>query len=163
MILLGTHWVTEMLSLIYANGKVDDVDRDQTGGALEFGDFHAGTAIQAREERPAPTYVQAQTWKSPRVITSHVLEEFLPQQLKEGKGKVPYNSRAAKPIHAAHNVKTVRLCTEFNKSINNIFLICHILWHFQDGRHWPREFNMGQKIETCSSFSEKSAKLFVLS
>ena len=30
-------------------------------------------------------------------------------------------SRAAKAIHCAKNVKTVRLCTEFNKSINNIF------------------------------------------
>ena len=45
------------------------------------------------------------------------------------------HSRAAKPIHCAQNVKTVRLRTEFNKSMNNIFLICHILWHFQDGRH----------------------------
>ena len=44
-------------------------------------------------------------------------------------------SRAAKTIHCAQNVKTMRLCTEFNRSINNIFLICHILWHFQDGRH----------------------------
>ena len=39
-------------------------------------------------------------------------------------------SRAAKTIHCAQNVKTARLCTEFNKSINNIFLIYHILWHF---------------------------------
>ena len=45
------------------------------------------------------------------------------------------DSRTAKAIHCAQNVKTVRLCTEFNKSMNNIFLICHILWHFQDGRH----------------------------
>ena len=37
-----------------------------------------------------------------------------------------HHSRVAKPIHCAQNVKTVRLCTEFNKSINNIFLICHI-------------------------------------
>ena len=74
-----------------------------------------------------------------------------------------YFSRAAKAIHCAQNVKTVRLCTEFNKSINNIFLICHILWHFQDGRHWPWEFHIGQKLETCSDFSENSVKLFVLS
>ena len=44
-------------------------------------------------------------------------------------------SRAAKHIHCAQNVKTVRLDTKFNKSINNIFLIFHILWYFQDGRH----------------------------
>ena len=35
-------------------------------------------------------------------------------------------SRTAKHIHCAQNVKTARLCTEFNKSISNIFLICHI-------------------------------------
>ena len=29
--------------------------------------------------------------------------------------------RAAKSIHCAQNVKTVRLCTEFNESIKNIF------------------------------------------
>ena len=44
------------------------------------------------------------------------------------------HSRAAMHIHCAQNVKTVRLCTEFNKRISNIFLICHTLWHFQDGR-----------------------------
>ena len=37
-----------------------------------------------------------------------------------------HHSRVAKPIHCVQNVKTARLCTEFNKSINNIFLICHI-------------------------------------
>ena len=56
-------------------------------------------------------------------------------------------SRAAKPIHCSQNVKTVRICTEFNKSINNISLICHILWHFQDGRPWPWEFYVGQKLK----------------
>ena len=63
-----------------------------------------------------------------------------------------YCSRAARTIHCAQNVKTVRLCTEFNKSINNIFLICHILWHFQDGRHWPWEFHVGQKLKHAPIF-----------
>ena len=61
-------------------------------------------------------------------------------------------SRAAKIIHCAQNVKTVRFCTEFNKSINNIFLICHILWHFQNGCHWPWEFHMGQKLKHAPIF-----------
>ena len=63
-----------------------------------------------------------------------------------------WNSRAAKTIHCAQNVKTVRLCTEFHKSKSNIFLICHILWHFQDGRHWPWEFYMGQKLKHSPIF-----------
>ena len=62
---------------------------------------------------------------------------------------------AAKHIHCAQNVKTVRLCTELKKKpknkkhigLSNIFLICHILWHFQNGHHWPRGFNMGQKLK----------------
>ena len=29
------------------------------------------------------------------------------------------NSRADRPIHCAQNVKTVRLCSEFNKSVAN--------------------------------------------
>ena len=34
-------------------------------------------------------------------------------------------SRAAKHIYCAQNVKTVRLCTEFNKTVSNIFQICY--------------------------------------
>ena len=55
-----------------------------------------------------------------------------------------------KHIHCAQNVKTVKLCTEFTKSLSNIFQICQILQRFQDGCHWPWEFHVGQKIEKCS-------------
>ena len=64
-------------------------------------------------------------------------------------------SRAAKTIHCAQNVKTVRLSTEFNKSI---------LQHFSDMPHivafprWPPltlRVPHGTKIETFSDFSEK--------
>ena len=58
--------------------------------------------------------------------------------------------RAAKTIHCAQNVKTIRLCTEFNKI--SIFLICHILCHFQDGLHWPWEFHMGQNLNMFRFF-----------
>ena len=44
----------------------------------------------------------------------------------------------------------MRLCTECNKSISsisNICLICHILWHFQNGRPSPWEFHTGTKLK----------------
>ena len=44
-------------------------------------------------------------------------------------------------------IKSVRFGTECKQSISNIFLICHILWHFQDGRRWPWEFYIGQKLK----------------
>ena len=63
-------------------------------------------------------------------------------------------SRAAKTIHCAQNVKTVRLCTEFNKSINNIFSDMPHLVAFP--RWSPLTFRVphASKIETCSDFSE---------
>ena len=66
------------MSLIHVNGKVEDVDQNQMSSPLEFG-VH---------EEQMPTYIRARTWKSPRVLVTHVLEEFLPEQLKEGKAKV---------------------------------------------------------------------------
>ena len=71
-----------------------------------------------------------------------------------------HHSRVAKPIHCAQNVKTARLCTEFNKSINNIFF-----WYATYPRWLPLTLRVprGLNIETCSDFSENSVKLFVLS
>ena len=49
--------------------------------------------------------------------------------------------------YCAVSVKSVRFGRECKYSISNIFLICHILWHFHDGRHWPWEFHTGQKVK----------------
>ena len=70
-------------------------------------------------------------------------------------------SRSAKHIHCAQNVKTARLCTKFNKSINNIF---SDMPHIVAFPRWPPltlRVPHGSKIETCSDFSENSFKLFV--
>ena len=50
-------------------------------------------------------------------------------------------------VNCAHFVKSWRLSTVILKYMNYNFLICHILWHFQDGRHWPWKFHMGQKLK----------------
>ena len=55
--------------------------------------------------------------------------------------------RPQKWYYCAVSVKSVRFGRECKQSKSNIFLICHILWHFQDGRHWPWEFHMGQKLK----------------
>ena len=61
---------------------MEDINRDLIRGPLEF--FTPGHY----EGKIEPTYVRSQTWKSPRMLITHVLEEFLPKQLREGKGKV---------------------------------------------------------------------------
>ena len=58
--------------------------------------------------------------------------------------------RPRKWHYCAVYVKSVRFGRECKQSKSNIFLICHILWHFQDGRHWPLEFHMGQKLKHAS-------------
>ena len=41
----------------------------------------------------------------------------------------------------------VLILCEFNKTISNTFQICHILWYFQDGCHWPLGLFMGTKLK----------------
>ena len=48
---------------------------------------------------------------------------------------------------SAHQSRDVRFGRECKQSTSNIFLICHILWHFQDDHHWPLEFHVGQKLK----------------
>ena len=50
-------------------------------------------------------------------------------------------------VNCAHFVKSWRLSTVILIYMSYNFLICHILWHFQDGRHWPWKFHMGQKLK----------------
>ena len=50
-------------------------------------------------------------------------------------------------VNCAHFVKSWKLSTVILIYMNYNFLICHILCHFQDGRHWPWKFHMGQKLK----------------
>ena len=52
-------------------------------------------------------------------------------------------------VNCAHFVKSWRLSTVILIYMSYNFLICHILWHFQDGRHWPWKFHMGQKLKNA--------------
>ncbi|XP_022081768.1 sulfotransferase 1 family member D1-like [Acanthaster planci] len=76
----GTHWVAEICHLIFHNGDVDKVDRAQQPMPLEF-DVKPG-------DNRLPRYRAAPSWKSPRVLVTHVPKRFLPDQLLGGKGKV---------------------------------------------------------------------------
>ena len=76
-------------------------------------------------------------------------------------GKIP--CRAAKPIHCAQNVKTVRLCTEFDKIIKKYFSDMPHIVAFPRRPSLTLRVPHGSKIETCSDFSENNVKLFVLS
>ena len=57
------------------------------------------------------------------------------------------DSRAAKHIRCAQNVKTGRLCTEFDKSITNFFSDMPHIVAFLRWPHWPWEFYVSQKLK----------------
>ncbi|XP_022081765.1 sulfotransferase 1A1-like [Acanthaster planci] len=76
----GTHWVFEICQLILNNGDVDKVDREQQPLPMEFDVMPGDNAI--------PRYKAARSWKSPRVVITHVPKRLLPEQLLGGKGKV---------------------------------------------------------------------------
>ncbi|XP_038078535.1 sulfotransferase 1A1-like [Patiria miniata] len=76
----GTHWVAEICHLILNNGDLEKVDRAQQPMPLEFD-------VDKAENR-VPRYKTAPSWKSPRVLVTHVPKRFLPDQVLQGKGKV---------------------------------------------------------------------------
>ena len=55
--------------------------------------------------------------------------------IDNGEHNIVGQLRPQKWHYCAVSVKSVRFGRECKQSKSNIFLICHILWHFQDGRH----------------------------
>ncbi|XP_072050427.1 sulfotransferase 1B1-like [Amphiura filiformis] len=86
----GTHWIREIVSLIYVDGEVEAIDRNEYCRPLEFGDM-----LIDKQPRPS-SYPSSQSFKSPRTLVTHIPEDLLPRQIKEGKGKVVYVIRNPK-------------------------------------------------------------------
>ena len=82
----GTHWVCEIVQLIHANGNVADIDPLERPHPLEF-EF----PLNASWNRGSiPIYEATMSYKSPRTIYTHVPEDWMPQQIRDGKGKVSF-------------------------------------------------------------------------
>ena len=62
----------------------------------------------------------------------------------------------------AEPVKTARLCTEFRNTMSNIFQICPILWHFEDGaiELGAMHGSKSLKMSNCLSFHKDHKNVF---
>ena len=84
LLLLGTHWLLEIVYLIQTNGDVDKVNRCMMEQGLEF-TMCAGPSDVPKTK---PGYKYMEEWKSPRVMMTHLLHQFFPPQVWGTKAKV---------------------------------------------------------------------------
>ncbi|XP_022098282.1 uncharacterized protein LOC110983374 [Acanthaster planci] len=87
----GTHWVSEILQYILQDGR-GDFDRTFITTGLEFTRAEEPKNI----ESTTPGYKIYAAMKSPRLMISHCLEQFLPPQVLTKQPKVVYVARNPK-------------------------------------------------------------------
>lgn len=82
----GTHWIWEIISLLLAEGDVTKLDRSVMNTMLDL------TLAPSPElaQYATPGYKTIETFPSPRVIPTHVMEPCFPPQWKTKKPKVRY-------------------------------------------------------------------------
>ena len=81
----GTHWIWEIVSLIMHDADVEKIDRTHMLYALDVIMSNTVDGLST----VLPGYQAMSKWESPRVMASHILEEFVPEQIKK-KSKVHY-------------------------------------------------------------------------
>ncbi|XP_054774331.2 sulfotransferase 1A1-like [Lytechinus pictus] len=93
----GTHWIMEIAFLIMNDLQLDKINREANLFALDF-------AIANNNEnttKVTPGHEIMAQWKSPRIMVSHILEEFAPEQIKKG-SKVIYFARNPKDVAVSY-------------------------------------------------------------
>ncbi|XP_078671028.1 sulfotransferase 1A1-like [Branchiostoma floridae x Branchiostoma belcheri] len=96
----GTTWTQQIVSLIYAEGDISEVNKIPMPIRvpwLETMDF-VGTG------EPCPTALKSAP--SPRLMKTHLPYHLLPQQARDGKGKIIYCARNVKDVIVSfHNMR----------------------------------------------------------
>ncbi|XP_071478846.1 sulfotransferase 1B1-like [Diadema antillarum] len=92
----GTHWIFEIASLIMNDVQVDKIDRSHMTYALDL----ALASTKDGTTKVIPGYKAMESWSSPRVMGTHVPEEFAPEQLK--KARIIYFSRNPKDVAVSY-------------------------------------------------------------
>eukprot|EP00057_Strongylocentrotus_purpuratus_P033242 XP_790708.1 PREDICTED: sulfotransferase family cytosolic 1B member 1 [Strongylocentrotus purpuratus] len=93
----GTHWIFEIVSLIMNDVQIEKIDRTHMVFALDLALTHNVDGLAT----VTPGHEAMTKWESPRVMASHLLEEFAPEQIKK-KSKVIYFSRNPKDVSVSY-------------------------------------------------------------
>ncbi|XP_030843935.1 sulfotransferase 1C3 [Strongylocentrotus purpuratus] len=87
----GTHWIMEIAHLIMNDLQADKINRE----AMLFALDQAMSNKVDDVTKVTPGHEVMAKWRSPRIMASHLLEEFAPDQIKK-RSKVIYFSRNPK-------------------------------------------------------------------
>ncbi|XP_054774393.2 sulfotransferase 1C3-like [Lytechinus pictus] len=93
----GTHWIFEIVSLIKNDVEIEKIDRRRMVYALDLALSHSAEGLATI----TPGHEMMAKWESPRVMSSHILEEFAPEQIKKS-SKVIYFSRNPKDVFVSY-------------------------------------------------------------
>ncbi|XP_038058305.1 sulfotransferase 1A1-like [Patiria miniata] len=103
----GTHWTAEMVHMILAGGREENINRPEHWSRPPEFDYSRSDMPPIFERRTSPHYKEIQKWPAPRVIMTHLTEERMPSQIYQGKGKVVFVIRNPKDVAVSmwHYVK----------------------------------------------------------
>eukprot|EP00057_Strongylocentrotus_purpuratus_P034101 XP_793921.2 PREDICTED: estrogen sulfotransferase-like [Strongylocentrotus purpuratus] len=93
----GSHWIMEIAHLIMNDLQADKINRESMSLALEL-------VLSDKVDNVTnvtPGHEIMAKWRSPRIMLSHLLEEFAPDQIKK-RSKVIYFSRNPKDVSVSY-------------------------------------------------------------
>ncbi|KAI8503897.1 hypothetical protein Bbelb_179650 [Branchiostoma belcheri] len=101
----GTTWTQQIVSLVYAEGDISEVCKVPLQARtpwLETLDMSGRLGVGAGEPRP----ILLKSAPSPRLMKTHLPYHLLPQQARDGKGKIIYCARNVKDVVVSwHNMR----------------------------------------------------------
>lgn len=90
----GSHWLMEIIQLLYNGGDRSKVDQSNLNTALEM----CNEQVDVENNASVPGYKKMADWDSPRIIQTHCFKDLLPPQVWQKKTKVIYLVRNPKDL-----------------------------------------------------------------
>ena len=81
---IGSHWLMEIIQLLYNGGDRSKVDQSNLNTALEM----CNEQVDVENNASVPGYKKMADWDSPRIIQTHCFKDLLPPQVWQKKTKV---------------------------------------------------------------------------
>ncbi|CAH1229554.1 SULT1C2 [Branchiostoma lanceolatum] len=99
----GTTWTQQIVSLVCADGDISEVSKVPL---MVRSPWFETLDLQTGE--PVPKLLEKAPLSSPRLIKIHLPYNMLPQQVKDGKGKIIYCARNVKDVVVSwHNMRRI--------------------------------------------------------